>query len=415
MSWINRLQPVIEMRSPNGNIFTPKWIGNERSREKKLGLFTYPDVAGTVPQDLNVNSTKWPLTVYFDNSDHDIEGERFFEATAETGTWTVQHPVKGTLVLQLVSVTEAVQPVTSGNVTAFTIQFIEPADVEVIKSKLELRNLAVTAGLNSRSSVLQQFADQVSDVAGNARTAVNTATKKVKTAMNSVLGPLAQIDDAVNSSFKSIDRAIDDTLTQATLFPEELGGQLQNLAILPAQIAVSSTQKLNNYGNLIIEIFKVDGDTKETFAVKDLVLSACVVAVSNISSTSDAKTKAEAIIQVEKVSKFFDDITNELDKDQALVPTTKIEDQYISQEGSYPQNLLTASFAIDYLLRFSFDLGIEKRFTLKENRLPIMITIDEYGTDLFLDFFNETNKLSRSQFLLLPPGFEVVVFPGAIL
>ena len=94
------------------------------------------------------------------------------------------------------------------------------------------------------------------------------------------------------------------------------------------------------------------------------------------------------------------------------VQTDKIEDQYISQEGTFPQNLLVSSLAVDYLLKASFDLSIEKRFTIVENSLPILLCIQEYGTDELLDFFYETNKITGSDFLLLPAGTEVIVYPG---
>ena len=415
MIWLNRLRTSIEMTSPMGKVFNPKWRGNDRSREKKLGIFTYPDSAGSIVQDLNVNSIKYPLTVYFDGSDHDLDSEKFFEATAETGTWSIIHPVKGSLVLQLVSVTEPIQPIDSGNLTVFTLEFIEPADQSVIKSKLELRSFAAANISAADAFRLQQLADAISGVAGKGRTAVNNATNKVKDIINSVLNPLAQIEDSINASFNAIDRAITDTIEAVILAPEELGGQLTNLVKLPAKISISATQKLSNYKNLITQLLTVDGDSKETFSIKDLVLGAAISAVADIAITTDALTRSESIEQISTVSELFNSITDTLDTDQDLVDTDKIEDQYISQEGSYPYNLLIIGLSIDYLLKFSFNLSVEKRFTLKEYRLPIMIVIDEYGSDEFLDFFNATNNLSRSEFMILPPDREIVVYPGTVL
>jgi hypothetical protein len=91
MSWLDRLGENITLTSPDGNVFTAKWMGGERTREKKIGLFTYPDVAGTIAQDLSVNATKYPLTIYFDGSDHDLIAERFFRATGQNGLWSVLH------------------------------------------------------------------------------------------------------------------------------------------------------------------------------------------------------------------------------------------------------------------------------------------------------------------------------------
>lgn len=414
MSWLDRLQPTIPMTSPEGNFFEPKWIGNERSKDKKLGLFNYPDVKGTIAQDLGVTSTKYPLTVYFDGENNDIISDDFFRAVDEKGLWTVQHPVVGGLALQLTSVGDGIQPVTSGNVRVFTCQFIEPISDNIVISTAELRNQITNsvAVLNDFAST--SFLNRVSGALGNAKSSVNNAAKKVTAAIDSVLGPLKRLNDDINSAFDSITRSIESIITDITSFPGEFAGEIQNLIQLPGTIAVKTSQKLEIYANLISGLSELDGDLKETFAVKDLVLSACIGALADIASNTDAQTRTDILSQLDLISDQFTLITTQLDSDQSKVVTNRIEDQYIPLEGSYPQNLLTTAFAINFLLKGSLDLSIEKRFTLTEHKLPINITIEEYGTDELLDFFNETNLLQNEEFILLPPGREIVVFPGVV-
>lgn len=412
MSYLERLQPSIEMTSPSGIVFNPKWIKNPRSREKKIGLFNYPDVKGTIVQDLEVNSTKYPLTVYFDGPDNDIDGDDFFEATGEKGRWQVQHPVKGGLLLQFTSVEEAIDPVGSGNVTAFSIQAIEPISDTVVISTAELQNRISDAIANLNDVESTGFLENVSNALGNAKTAVNNASKKVKATIDKVLGPLKQLNDDINSAFDSISRSVESIIDDVTSFPGEFAGGIQNLVQLPATIAVSTTQKLDIYKNLISENLNLDGDTKGVFAVKSLVLSACVGALADMASNTDAGVRTEILSQIDLISEQFDNIVNSLDSDMDKVNTTKIEEQYISMEGSFPQNLLSTALAINFLLKGSLDLSVEKRFTLKEYTAPIMLTIDQYGTDELLDFFYETNSIENEEFVLLAPGKEVIVFPG---
>ena len=119
MSWRDRLRQSIELTSPDGNIFEAAWQGNSRSMDKKLGLFEFPKVKGTKVQDLDIGSARYPLTIFFVGENNDQESDRFFKACRERGVWTVIHPVRGSLNLQLISVTENIQPVESGNVTQF--------------------------------------------------------------------------------------------------------------------------------------------------------------------------------------------------------------------------------------------------------------------------------------------------------
>ena len=126
MTWIDRLSPTIDLTSPDGNIFDALWRNGPRSLTKKLGIFEFPGVKGAVVQDLDVGPTRWPLVIFFDGEDNDKEGTRFFKACKERGLWTIIHPVKGSLELQLISATELIDPVESGNITRFETEWIEP-------------------------------------------------------------------------------------------------------------------------------------------------------------------------------------------------------------------------------------------------------------------------------------------------
>ena len=56
MSWKDRLRGEIVLTSPDGDVFNAKWVGNDRSKEKKIGRFDYPDFDGSVIQDLGIKT-----------------------------------------------------------------------------------------------------------------------------------------------------------------------------------------------------------------------------------------------------------------------------------------------------------------------------------------------------------------------
>jgi prophage DNA circulation protein len=117
MSWLDRLRSDIELTSPSGAVFNPLWIGDDISMAKKLGIFEYPKVLGAVVQDMDVGATSYPLSLFFEGPDNDLEAADFFKACKERGPWTVIHPVDGTLILNLVNISKKVRPVESGNLT----------------------------------------------------------------------------------------------------------------------------------------------------------------------------------------------------------------------------------------------------------------------------------------------------------
>ncbi len=112
-----RIREDIELTSPDGDVFTALWAGNNRKKTKKLGLFGYPAVPGEFIQDLDVGADSYPITIFFDGPNNDKEAKKFFLACGQNGTWSVKHPMHGELDLQLVDVTEKDQPIQSSNIT----------------------------------------------------------------------------------------------------------------------------------------------------------------------------------------------------------------------------------------------------------------------------------------------------------
>jgi len=128
--WRGRLGDSIGLISPDGSEFSAKWRGDTRDMDKKLGIFVYPKVRGNTIQDLEVNSTRYSIALYFDGKDCDLLSRAFFQAAREKGIWTISHPVHGFLELQLVSIRENTDLVANGGFVLMETEWIEPGDPE---------------------------------------------------------------------------------------------------------------------------------------------------------------------------------------------------------------------------------------------------------------------------------------------
>jgi prophage DNA circulation protein len=415
MAWDERVNSVIEMISPEGDIYLPKWIGNDRSFSKKIGQFTFPGVDGTEVQDLGITGIKYPLTVYFDGHDHDIIAEDFSESLKQNGLWQVQHPTKGSLQLQLLNSSEGIQPVTNGNQTPFQLEFLEPNESQIIESLQNLKSQVLTASDLTNESGLEQFANKVSIATANGVTAIKNTVSKVTTAANNILGPLAQINGAVNSTFNAIQNGIDEILSATVLDTLALAGQIKALIQTPALVTTSFQSKFERYNELVTELFTIDTTDKDgagqnTFSIKELSVVSAMVVIGTISVDANFKTQTESITSIDNMTTMLNSIVSNMDIDQEKFLASKIENQYISFSKTYSALVNNIYFANGYLLKASFDLAIERKFILKKPRTPMDIVVSEYGTDEKLDFFIDTNKLKNTEIMLLRAGREVVVF-----
>jgi hypothetical protein len=418
------------MTSPDGNPFTAKWIGSPRSASKRLGIFDYPGVIGTVVQDLGLSSIMWPLTFYFDGPDHDLKADEFMKACRETGLWTMTHPVYGFLGLQLMRVTEKVEPIRSGNIREFDTEWIEPIDPSTLKTAAEISGqLGINIDALSSSS-FDDFTDDLSILDALDEYSISSALNNVSSAIDDTLGPLYRGTAAVQAEMLAIQRGIQDTLSSAILNPLSLAGQIQALVETPLRAINDIKSRLKYYSDLASALFDLqptsdgrgnNGPTrqgKNTAVIQQIALNSTISANAKIANTNPSDggllSQAEAITAAQVINTQYVAIKNNMEESQTVFANEDFVDQHFSQRQSHYDASTVTAKAIEYLYRSSYDLKQEHRFTLDRERNPIEIAVVEYGgfgeNDENVTFFFETNHLTGNQAFLLPAGFEVVVY-----
>ena len=418
MSWKDRLRQTIELTSPEGNEFSALWQNNPRTIEKKLGVFQFPKVKGAVIQDLDVGATAYPLTIFFEGPDNDIESERFFIACSERGTWTVIHPVKGRKVLQLISAIENISPISSGNVTSFDLAFVEPsADTTEISTSF-LRSSALSQ-VDDLNSVSLEQAGNVSDLNDSlSASKFESTVNSVVSAVESALKPLYEQNNKINAQILSIKRGIDASFTIA-LDVLSIAGQVQELIQLPSLIITDINAKLNAYQNFADAIFNLSPEESgisdlNIISVQELALMSYLSVVAFAISTGLLSDRPQTVEIINDISGTFSNIIDNLDASQTIYEDNSIDTQYFSQSESFNTSALLMATISAYLIKNIFDLAIEKRFKIDKPRTPLDITIQEYGTlgidDMNLQLFIDSNKLKANDILILPAGREVVVY-----
>jgi hypothetical protein len=419
MSWKDRLRGSITLTSPSGIEFTAKWVGNDHSKEKKVGVFEYPNNNGTRTQDLGVNGTRYPLTLYFDGPDNDIESLNFYKTCDERGPWEIIHPTDGKLTLQLTSISRNVRPVESGNVTVCETQWIEPSAETSTSSTAQTAAEATAAALDTNITTAGQYSANITQNTFAEVSANEVAITNVSTAAGNALETISSINDEISAQFLAIQRGIQDSLDQAILEPLVVAGQIQQLTQLPALAVQDIEARLNAYIAMADEIFNFLPDEngpedKNSVNAYELGLSAVLTAASQTVITGPLDNRVKAIEFANKLTQLLSDITENLDNVQENFSNNDIDTQYFSNSQGYNDLAIMISKALRYLLDSLLSLSVEKRFTLDRPRAPLEITVTEYGSlgdnDENLDFFIQTNNLSGSRIRLLPAGVEVVVY-----
>jgi hypothetical protein len=415
----DRLRENIQLTSPDGAVFTPRWTGNPRSQSKKIGIFNFPNVNGSIVQDLGTTGTTYAFTLYFEGPNNDLESDAFMAALRERGVWEVIHPVHGLKKLQPVSFTENTDPVKSGNVTQFDTEWIEPLELAALPSASELQ-ASIAAQIETVNEVAAEQLEQSTFQKIAAEIAAfRDAVNNVVSAVEDNLQALSNFAADIAAEIEAIKRDIDNVLSVVPLDVISLAGQIQELIQLPARAIDDIQTRLDTYENFAEDLGLISPDTtgRDSYnrvAVQECALTAVFCAVADISSTGSLTSRSQAVQVIEANQKLFSDAIDVLDSTQELFEGQPIDRQYFSQSQSYSDSGKLVSQTVAYLLRSLFDLKTEKRFTLDRNRNPVMVTIEEYGSlgegDINLDLFLESNQIEGNEHLIMPKGRELVVY-----
>lgn len=419
MSWLDRLRQEIQLTSPSGAVFNALWRKDPRSMEKKLGIFQYPKVRGAVVQDLDIGPVRYPLTLFFQGEDNDLEATRFLEACKERGTWDIIHPVHGALVLQLVSFTENTDPLDSGNLTQVDTDWLEPLTEAQLPSETQLQGEITNQTDELNSSSADQLEENVSQETAGETSAFKSTVNSVVSVATDTLDSISELNAEISAQISSIKRGIDAALAIVPMDILSIAGQIQALIQLPALAIADVEARIDAYQNFADQIFNLspsetNREGKNIVAVQELALVSSLGAFAGISSTGILSSRTQSIELIETNAILFDDIINNLDATQEAFIDTPIDIQYFSQSESFSSGALLMAQTIAFLLQRTFALAIEKRFILDRQRAPIEITITEYGSlgidDINFDLFITTNSLLGNDILILPAGREVVVY-----
>lgn len=421
MSFLDRVDPYIRLFSPQKDQFDALWAGDDRSFEKKHGVFSPPGTDGSTIQDLGSNSSVYPLTIYFTGADHDLEAERFFQACRQRGQWTIFHPVKGSLLLNLSSVSEMIDPVQSANVTSFRTQWIEQIDTFLIRTPPALQAAVIAAVKDVAASpvpagVKQDTFSKIS--------AIKDAANKAIAAVREKLAPLYKIASDIKgtvqditSTAQSIYADVQNVVSQATIEVQSLTGQISALINLPSQIATDLKVRVKAFQGALVGVLDLlpgvshgDDESRNRLIIYEHSLHSVNASICQSVVTGDLQSRPQAVEMMKAVTDSFSSLTDALDDAQSLFDGAYVEGQYVAGSELHQRSLHLTALTLEYLLRASFDLLIERRVILRTDRAPIEIVLSEYGDPEKFDFFIESNELSGDDILILPAGREIKLY-----
>ena len=405
MSWQERLLEAA-YTTPSGTRLTFQFRDVSRQGTKRTAAFDFPDADGTFIQNNGKSGRRYPLNIYFSGNDYDLEAKAFFEGLDEDGVGILEHPAYGTVnVVPFGQITQKDDLATGANQAVFQVVFWATIGTLYPTAQGDPADAVGAAIAAFNVTAAEQFAESV-----EANTAVETTTLRnryqtVLDSVQSVLQPIADVQDDVRRQFNAVFDSINAGIDTLVGTPVTLAAQTVTLVQLPGQALAAILDRLDAYGNLISTLISDqsyascnDFSTNDLFAMSSG--TGAIVSVVN----NQFNTKPEALAAAESLLVLGEEVTDWRDLGfEAL--------DLVDTGEAYQKFQEAIALAAGFLVEISFALAQERQITLDRNRTIIDLAAELYGeVDPKLDFLIDSNNLSGSEILEIPEGRRIVYY-----
>jgi prophage DNA circulation protein len=387
--------------------------------DKRTAPFSFPGVNGTYVQDNGHSARRFPLRCIFAGPECDREARAFEGLLLERGAGRLDHPLYGRVdVVPFGTITRRDDLKTAANQAIIEVTFwstvgaVYPSSGLSPKLQVSLslaRAKAAGAGGFARAMNLATEARRAS-----AKLSIREALRGVQAALQTV----ASATESVNRVFRDLQSQINFGIDVLIGQPLLLARQIVNLINAPAEALAGILSRLQGYRDLfnrmqsssrsspddssVIPALRVRRSNE--FQIAALVGNAAVMgSVSSVlANTFTAKPQAieaaeEILAQLEAVNEWSEERYTSLDQ--------------VDTGEAYQALQETVALAVGFLVEISFSLVPERIIVLDRPRNIIELSAEIYGSvDDRLDFLIQTNNLSGSEILELPPGKRIAYY-----
>ena len=411
MSWSDRLQ-IAAYTSPSGSRFEFEYENVSIESDKKTSEFLFPERDGAFIQDLGRGGRRFPFVVFFSGEDYDIISDSFLAALEEKGAGRLEHPSYGIrAVVPTGTITRRDDLVTRSNQSTFNITFSETIENITFPESVESQETIIRESVNNfETEAAAQFANDIEIVTASESIDIQNELGEQLTETDNALNALAQTDEETFTAYQTVKASYENNIPNILTDPITIGQQGIILQRIPGTIKGRYETKLDAYSGVINTIASQIYDPLSTsFIPQNRFFTSlknaytAIVALSESMLTTIFNTRPEAVAASEGILNLYDFLQDWQDNNIAGL-------EAIDTGESYDNMTQVISQSVSYLIALSFDLPVERRVVLGEDRNMIEFIAEIYGDLEKLDFFIQTNNLNADEMEILPIGRSVVFY-----
>lgn len=408
MSWIEKIQSNLTIRTGDGKSFTPLWINATKAVDYNVAEFEFPNLPGTLVKRGTPKGSRYNLEFYFQGENHLDQSLAFETSARDSRAWRISHPMYNNITVQPLGL---VFDNTKYNVTKITGQVVETITEDSPRVGLSPVDKITEDKEDSDEIFAESYANNV-DPGATDKNSMNANTAFLYSKGTKI----AKVPDS-EDYFNLFNDAKSDILN-ATDDPLKAMQSIQAMIAAPALFATDVTTRLNllidQFNGLRTTISTIFSPSAKRLYENNLasLLSSMALASAN-PQENDYSNRNGVISVLEKILLSYNTYIEDLDSLQT--DNGGELDSYIPDADS----LISLNDLINYTLSNLFDIALnakqERVIYLEYDSNAIVLTHRFYGLDVEdknITYFMMSNNMGLTEMLQIKKGRKIIYYVG---
>jgi len=408
--WLKDLVPA-EFISNSGVKIPFDYLDLTSHFPRKTSVFGSVTADGVYVQDNGNGGNRFPVMMILAGNNNHKQTRDALLAMTERGESTLQHPVWGLMLVQILGDIEVKTAfVTEAGQTVIGCEFVETTGL-LVEETPAFPSVLAFFNDNSATSFAENL--NVDDVADKAN-----AIQKIKSTLGTVKGVLDGLTNGVESLQREIDDGFDSINSGMDILigqPLQLAKEIQILAQLPAKNLALTKAKLEGYKNIAWELLAdrpkpngYDFTASNGNEINKLIASSAVASTAQVGELAEFELKKDYTDAASDIDELTQGFIDYVDDSDAI-----LDNPDNSTDGNGWGELLDLStIAQNNLITNSFEALNQLTITTEKEDAAINWCFRLYGTckpEPFA-FFCNSNDLSGDEISVISVYRELVYY-----
>jgi len=400
MSWIERAQRDLVIKTGDGKEYRPLWRGARKQKEYNVTEFEFENISGALVKRERPKANKYEFEIYFTGENH-LENADAFELSADDSRpWELNHPYYGEILVQPTSLSRDNR---DGNVSAYTGVLIETLGRSYPRTTVEPQRQIEQDVNAANESYAQSYAEEVTPTVSD----INEMSANLQVANTDSSGFNTQ---AYQNAFNTAQSKI----TNATSEPLQAMREMINFLNAPAKFQTDVQTRFDLLEDTFNTLTSTIGGTFNSFKLYESNGAGLITGMSLALSTplaTDYRNRDAVFDIAESLINVYDTYITTLDSVQA--EDGGAPNSFISDPNGLRALSALVNFTVSNLFNIASDARQQRSVVLEQTTNWILLTHRFYPIGDFDTNFEELldqNNVNLENLIQIPANTRIVYY-----